>query len=232
MTRVRDFGWYIVLLKLDFQVTKGGGMKMLGPAYTIQTNRLLIKCYEPQDAFLLKAAIDESIDHLSQWLPWAKNEPEEVEKKIQRIRRYRAAFDLDENYVYGIFLPDKSRLVGVIASKRSIGDKAREIGYWLHKDYVNKGYATEAGSALIKVAFEVDRVERIEIHCDNRNIKSSAIPRKLGFSREAVIRLNDREDDGERKRDEIWVLFEDEYRKTGLSNFEVKAFDVVGRKIL
>lgn len=202
------------------------------PAYTIKTNRLLIKCYEPQDAFLLKNAIDESLDHLSPWLPWTKSEPEEIEKKIQRVRRYRAQFDLDENYIYGMFSPDKSKLIGTIASKVTIGESAREIGYWLHKDYTNNGYATEASSALIKVAFEADKMERVEIHCDARNLKSSAIPRKLGFTKEAVVRRNDKSDDGGRIRFETWVLFREEYEKTSIVDFEVEAFDVIDRKIL
>lgn len=202
------------------------------PAYTIKTNRLLIKCFEPQDAFLLKNAIDESLEHLSPWLPWTKNEPEDIEEKIQRVRRYRAQFDLDENYIYGIFSPDKSKLIGIIASKKTMAEGGREVGYWLHKDCINNGYATEASSALIKVAFEADKMERVEIHCDARNHRSSAVAKRLGFSKEAVIRGNEKQDDGERKRKEIWVLFKDEYEKTNLVDFEVEAFDVIDRKIL
>jgi RimJ/RimL family protein N-acetyltransferase len=51
------------------------------PAYTLKTERLLIRCYEPRDAYLLKESIDESLDHLLPWLAWVENEPEEVDKK-------------------------------------------------------------------------------------------------------------------------------------------------------
>src|SRR5690554_2067511 len=148
--------------------------------YTLKTERLLIRCFEPKDAYLLKSAIDKSLDHFLPWLPWAENEPEELNKKVQRLRKFRADFDLDNNYIYGIFAPDESILIGTIASKKTIGKAAREIGYWINKQCIDNGYATEASSAIIKVAFEVDEVERVEIHCDVKNTKSSAIPKKLG----------------------------------------------------
>jgi len=47
-----------------------------------------------------------------------------------------------------------------------VGAGAREIGYWIHQDYINQGLATEATAALTKVAFAIDQVTRIEIHCD------------------------------------------------------------------
>jgi hypothetical protein len=39
-----------------------------GPAYRIHTKRLIIRCWRPKDAPLLKLAIDESLDHLRQWM--------------------------------------------------------------------------------------------------------------------------------------------------------------------
>ncbi len=54
-------------------------------AYKIETERLIIRCYEPKDAQKLKLAIDESIEHLSPWMPWAKNEPETIEQKVKSI---------------------------------------------------------------------------------------------------------------------------------------------------
>jgi len=64
-----------------------------GPAYRIVTDRLVVRCWNPEDAPLLKAAIDASLDHLRPFMAWALNEPEDVEKKIERIRAQRAKFD-------------------------------------------------------------------------------------------------------------------------------------------
>ena len=201
-------------------------------AYNIKTKRLVIRALEPKDAFLIKETIDESLQHLSRWLGWAKNEPEDIEKKIQRMRHSRASFDLDKNYIYGIFLADESKLIGNIALNLTVGEDAREIGYWIHADYLNQGYATEAAAALVKVVFETNQAERIEIHCDDENSISSAIPRKLAFHKEAIIRRNETNEKGNRKKDQIWILFKEDYQHIDKLNIEMQAFDIIDRKIL
>lgn len=205
---------------------------MHNPAYSIKTDRLLIRCYNPEDAFLLKEAIDQSLDHLLPWMKWAESEPEDIENKIQRIRTYRANFDRNNNYVFGIFLPDNSKQIGSAALKKTIGDDALEIGYWIHKDYINKGYATEVTSALVRVGFEVEKVERIEIHCDPLNKASLSIPQKIGFNQEGILRSNAFDKEGNRELNMIWVLFKEEYEKLAVSKFPLEAFDVIGRKIV
>src|SRR2546427_469655 len=84
-----------------------------GPAYRIHTSRLVLRCWQPQDAPLLKAAIDASLEHLRPWMVWAQYEPTDLERKIEHLRRSRGAFDLGEDFPYGIFnraetqLPDE-----------------------------------------------------------------------------------------------------------------------------
>ena len=58
--------------------------------YRIETERLVIRCYEPRDASLLKEAIDSSLEHLRPWMPWAHQEPQTLEQKMELIRRFRA----------------------------------------------------------------------------------------------------------------------------------------------
>ena len=74
-----------------------------GPAYRIVTPRLVIRCWNPPDAPLLKKAIQTNVDHLLPWLPFARNEPEELQVKIERMRHWRSRFDSDGDYTYGIF---------------------------------------------------------------------------------------------------------------------------------
>ena len=48
----------------------------VGPAYRIETDRLIIRCYNPEDADLLAKSIWESLEHLKPWMPWVHSEPE------------------------------------------------------------------------------------------------------------------------------------------------------------
>ena len=61
--------------------------------YRIETERLVLRCWEPSDAPLLKDALDSSLDHLRPFMDWAHAEPEPVEAKAERLRTFRAPFD-------------------------------------------------------------------------------------------------------------------------------------------
>jgi RimJ/RimL family protein N-acetyltransferase len=203
-----------------------------GPVYRIESQRLVIRCWHPRDAPLLKTAIDESLDHLRPWMPWANHEPQELQTKIDRLRQWRANFDLDQDYFYGIFDIEEQRVLGGTGLHTRVGANAREIGYWIHKDFINKGLATENSSALTRVAFEVDLVERIEIHCDPTNTRSAAVPSKLGFTHEATLRKRLLDSNGNPRDTMIWSLLKEEYSASPAARASIKAFDVAGNRLI
>ncbi|MEO0338290.1 MAG: GNAT family protein [Bacteroidota bacterium] len=205
---------------------------MLAKAYKIETERLIIRCYDPKDAPLLKAAIDESIPHLRPWMPWAKHEPETVEAKADRLRKYRGQFDLGIDYVFGAFSKDEKVQIGSTGLHARVEDQAREIGYWINVNYIKQGYATEIVKALIKVGFEIEELYRIEIRCDTHNVASFSVPKKLGFTHEATLNNRLIFDDGEKRNVMIWSLFKENYLTSDLKNFPLKAYDYMGREIL
>lgn len=206
--------------------------QLSGPAYRIVTERLVVRCWNPEDAPLLKTAIEESVEHLKPFMPWAYNEPEELEKKIERLRRWRSLFDRDEDYVYGIFSADERRVVGGTGLHTRVGEGAREIGYWIHAQETGQGYATEVSAALTKVAFEIDRVQRVEIHCDPRNTASANVARKLGYTHEATLRQRFHFS-GEQWSDQmVWTLFAGEYPSSPAAKAKIQAFDAAGKQIL
>lgn len=201
-----------------------------GPAYRVVTPRLVIRCWQPADAPLLKAAVDISIEHLRPWMPWAANEPTDLDAKIALLRHWRGQFDLGQDFVYGIFDREEMEALGSTGLHTRPGPDAREIGYWVRADRLNQGIATETAAALTRVAFEVDRLDRVEIHCDVQNVRSAAVPRKLGFTHEATLR---KRRFGDKLRDTmVWTLLADEYPASAAARVPIEAFDVVGRQIL
>ncbi len=202
-----------------------------GPAYRVFTRRLLLRCWQPADAPLLKAAVDASLDHLLPWMPWAKYEPTDLQAKIERLRRFRGAFDLGDDFVYGVFDRQETRVLGGSGLHTRLGEKAREIGYWIHVDAVGQGFATELSAALTKVAFEIDHVERVEIHCDPRNLRSAAVPRKLGYTLDATLRQRLRDTNGNPRDVMIWSLLAAEYPHSPSAAAEIEAYDAAGRRI-
>jgi RimJ/RimL family protein N-acetyltransferase len=203
-----------------------------GPAYRIITSRLVIRCPEPGDASLLEIAIKENVDHLLPWMLWAKYEPLGLQDRIDFLRSARGNFDLGVDFGYLIFNPAETILLGGTGLHTKLGQWAREIGYWIHKNYINRGFATEVSAALTKVAFEIDHVKRVEIHCDPKNIRSASIPKKLGFIHEATLHNRLEDIDGKLRDSMVWSFFEENYPNSPAEKTELQAFDVIGRRII
>jgi RimJ/RimL family protein N-acetyltransferase len=187
----------------------------------------VIRCWQPADAPLLKAAIDASIEHLLPWMPWAANEPTDLETKIALIRRFRGQFDLGQDFVYGIFDRDENEALGGTGLHTRLGTDAREIGYWVRSERINQGIATETAAALTRVVFEIDKLDRVEIHCDADNVRSASVPRKLGFTHEATLRH--RRVGGKVRDTMVWTMLADEYPGSAAATVPVEAYDAVGR---
>ena len=207
----------------------------LAKTYRIDTERLVIRCYEPADALMLQLAINASLEHLRPWMPWAREEPKGLESKVALIRLFRGQFDLGQDYVFGIFLKGTTaagpstatELIGSTGLHTRLGKDAREIGYWISARHIGQGYATEAVSALMKVGFGIEGLNRIEIHCSPANLRSQRVPEKLGYRMEGMLKQGAAQDVM------IWAMGRKEYEQgaTAIKDGRVKAFDILGREI-
>jgi RimJ/RimL family protein N-acetyltransferase len=199
-------------------------------AYRIVTDRLVLRCWEPRDAPLLKQAVDASLQHLGD-MPWIESEPQTVDEKVTLLRRFRAQFDLDEDYVYGLFDRAETKVLGGAGLHTRPGGSAREIGYWIHVDHAGRGLATEAAGALTRVGFELASLDRVEIHCGPANSKSARVAQKLGYTLEATLRrrlmLH-----GAPRDTMIWTLFADAYPDSPSTKQRIEAFDALGAKLI
>ena len=205
---------------------------MRGPAYRIETERLLLRCFEPTDAAAVNAAVEASLEHLRPWMPWAMADVPTLDERVTWLRSQRGSFDLDQDYAYGIFNPTGREVIGASGLHARVGPNARELGYWVHVDHIGKGYATELAAALTKVAFELIAVDRVEIRCDPENVRSAAVPRKLGYAHEATLRRRTSDSHGAPRDTDLFSLFADTYPGTPSSKLRLRAFDAAGRRLL
>lgn len=209
----------------------------LAKTYRIETERLLMRCYEPADAFLMHSAITGSLEHLRPWIPWARQEPKELEWMESFVRLFRGQFDLGQDAVFGIFDKDQTVQLGGTGLHNRIGKDAREIGYWINVQHVHKGYATEAVSALIRVAFEIEKLNRLEIRCAPDNVASRRIPQRLGFRHELTLKDHFTYMDGRPMDTMVWALSRRDYQgyegREGscIRETKLRAFDFMGREI-
>jgi len=86
----------------------------------------------------------------------------------------------------------------------SFFDSRLEIGWsWLGKEYIGMGVNRQAKFALLSYAFEVMKMERVEIKTDNLNERAKAALVKVGMKPEGVLRSH-MQMHSNRRRDTIY----------------------------
>ena len=203
------------------------------PPYRIETERLVVRCWEPRDASLLKEATDESVDHLRPWMAWAHDEPQPLDAKIELLRTFRGSFDLGTDFVYAIFSRDESRVLGGSGLHRRSHGEALEIGYWLRVSETGKGYMTETVSVLTQAAFAWCGVERVDIQVAPANEASLKVARRLGYVEEAVLRRRQElVTEGEPRGDAVvFSMLAEELAGSPAASVAFTAYDAAGRPI-
>ena len=181
----------------------------------IKGERVILRIMNELDAMELKKVTDNSLDHLGVWFAWAREGAQGLEKHIEKIRDYKDRFQRSSDFCYGIFLKENDQMIGGASMHTRQGPGIIEIGYWLDKDFVKKGYAHESAKILKDEAFKIPSIEKVEIRCDERNQGSSNVAKALGMKHEYTHRLLMRNEDGERNRTMVWVIFREELQTAG-----------------
>lgn len=186
----------------------------------IESARLVIRCWRPEDAALLKDAIDSSLEQLREWVPWALDEPSSLETLATRLGAMRERFIAGDDWAYAIFESGESRLIGGAGlHPRGTTDHV-EIGYWIRTDASGHGYATETAAALCETAFAHTAVDRLEIHCDIENARSAAVAQRLGFARDREFRQEALTLRGSHRHTIVWTLRKQALRRNNISPIE------------
>ena len=165
--------------------------------------------FEPGDAETVFAAVDRNREHLRQWLPWVdgSHSPEDVRQFIVRVQ---AQFEADQGPNAGIWVD------GVFAGNVGChpidwANRSCSLGYWIAAAQQGKGAITRCCAAMLDCLFEELGLHRVEIRCGTGNTRSCAIPERLGFTREGLLReaewVNDRWLD-----QAVWGMLEGEWR--------------------
>lgn len=180
---------------------------------TIQTQRLLIRPFQAGDGAIINQAILESFDTLKQWMPWAQTEVPAEETELH-VRNAVADWIVRKRLEMAIFDGSGQHFIGATGFHDINWDAGcLETGYWVRSSCAGKGYITEAVGALAQYAFNELGMNRLEIRCDVRNTKSRAVPERLGFTQEAILKKNALTADGKELRDTVvYARFKPEQR--------------------
>lgn len=154
---------------------------LLSPPPLLELPGFTLRAWSGADAAPLRAALEASDAHLRAWTPWVVDGRVPGVPLEERLAQHAAAFANGTEWVYGLFGQDGVDVLGGCGLYPRVGPDAVELGYWLTAAHTGRGLATRAAAALTQVAFAAPAVDRVEIHCDPRNVASARIPFRLGY---------------------------------------------------
>ena len=145
----------------------------------------VLRPLQASDAAELTEAIAANREHLARWLPWAESHG--FEDSVEYLDRKQAQIEADDGFEGAIVLA--GRIVGA-AGFHGVDwiNRSTSIGYWLAAEAVGRGLMSGAVRALLDHAFGAWDLHRVIIEVVVDNARSRAIPERLGFREEAVLR--------------------------------------------
>lgn len=130
--------------------------------------------------------IEDNREYLKEWLPWLDNN-RYLQNTIDYIKI--SQFQYERNETVQFVLLHKGEIVGAVGYHRiDWMNRSTSIGYWIGEKYQGNGLITKSCSSVLDYSFGKMGLHRIEIRCATENLKSQAIPERLGFKKEGLIR--------------------------------------------
>jgi RimJ/RimL family protein N-acetyltransferase len=162
----------------------------IAPAFPIETERLLLRPYEPGDFDALFAI--ESRADVNRYLYSEPRGPEEVRGVLERKLAETSLRDEGDTLGVAVVLRATGAMIGgCILHWTSREHRLGEIGFVLHPDHHGHGYAAEAARPLLEFGFTAVGLHRIIGRLEARNAASARVLEKLGMRREALLLENE-----------------------------------------
>lgn len=150
-------------------------------AIEITTERLILRQPVMADVPIINRALNEVWNELQKWMVWSYDGQQTMEATENFVRTLGPDSLIGLCRDSGVFV-----VAGGILPTGEADEYA--TGYWVAKEFLGKGYATEATCAALHYAFDVLGAKKIHIGYLEGNEKSRRIIEKLGFGNETIMR--------------------------------------------
>ncbi len=164
------------------------------PARIRVDEEIELRIFQEEDAPELFALTDGNREYLRQWLPWV----DKTRSTGDTLTFIKGALDqLRRNDGFQVGIWYRGQLVGALGYHFwNWMYQKTEIGYWLAAPFQGKGIMTRSCKALVDYAFDKLGLNRVEVLIAAGNTCSRAVPKRLGFVQEAVLRDGEWTKDG------------------------------------
>lgn len=162
---------------------------------TLRSEDLILRPLRMRDRKRWIRVRTENKDWLNSWeatLPQVPGEDtsQSLPSFYDMVRWQRREGRQGRAYSLGIWRvnPQGSNLIGQITMGGVMYGAMRgaHIGYWIDKEYANRGYTTQAVLALTKFGFESLKLHRLEINIRPENEPSIRVAQKADYSFEGL----------------------------------------------
>ncbi|WP_406511470.1 GNAT family N-acetyltransferase [Streptomyces sp. NBC_00161] len=167
---------------------------------------------EPWQAPEFLAHIDRARASVDPWIPWATFSTD-LDSATATLRRYADRLATDTGGIYGIWL-DGTLVGGVMFTRFDSASGVCEIGCWLESAGEGRGLVTRACRLLIGWAFQERGMSRVEWWAAAGNTRSIDVARRLGMTRDGVLRQHSSYR-GVRRDIEVWSVLSAEWPPPG-----------------
>lgn len=179
------------------------------PVFSIElTEDAELRPLEPWQAAEFLAHMDRARATVDPWIPWASVSTD-LASATATLQRYADNTARDTQRLYGIWL-DGTLVGGTMFVAFDARSGNCEVGCWLEPAATGRGLITRAVRVLIDWAIKTRGMHRVEWHCNPANTDSSNVARRLGMTREALLRQS-YPWQGVRNDTEIWAVLATEW---------------------
>jgi RimJ/RimL family protein N-acetyltransferase len=156
------------------------------PRYPLLTDRLNLRPVTTRDVDAIHAY--RSMPIVARYLPHEPHSRDDTVMLLAKMTEQSALSEPGQWLDLAVEL-DGAGVVGEVVLKWDADDdELGEIGFVFHPSVEGTGIATEATSAVLRLAFEQFRWRRVVGICAILNLRSSALMERVGMRREAVFR--------------------------------------------
>ncbi|TYB48462.1 GNAT family N-acetyltransferase [Actinomadura chibensis] len=164
---------------------------------------------EPWQAAEFAEHVGRVRDDIIEYIPWGHAIVDEDTARAY-LDSYAEKQARDAGRIFGIWV-DGVLQGGTLFRTFDAAMGVCELGVWLSSGARGRGLITTAARHMIDWAFEARGMHRVEWHCDRRNTASAAVARRLGMTREGLLRESFLLG-GTRRDVEIWAVLAKEWQ--------------------
>jgi len=155
-----------------------------GPHLPIETERLLLRAFEPGDLDALAAM--HADPELVRWIPWGPRSRQEVVEVLERKLACTTIASAGDGLGIAPVVKATGEMIGDFTLQCvSREHQVAELGYLLPARHQGRGFAIEASVAILEMAFAELGFHRVIARIEARNEASVALAERLGMRREA-----------------------------------------------